>query len=91
MTDLIAIRQLCAEHWNPIGIPMANSAAINSPAFPGWPEDEYDNYLLYAAGLISSGSSLEIVVEYLGRVESENLSLSTTAGDKRKFVAALID
>ena len=82
-----ALRRLCAESWNPIGIPMAASASERDPS--RMPADEYDTYLLVAWGMAVRGRPAAEIVDYLASAEREQMGLTRPAGDKQAFVAAL--
>lgn len=59
--DLASLRKIGIDQWNPIGT---------------WvPDDEYDTYLLKAAGNIWNGDPVEKVAEYLVKVEAEWIGL----------------
>jgi hypothetical protein len=85
------LRRLCAEHWNPIGVPMADLSATDTTGFRPLPADEYDVYLLHALAMVEGGSSKSEIVAYLNTVEQEYLMLSQPAGDKGRFVDALFE
>lgn len=46
----------------------------------GWPADEYDAYLLQAAGRIWNGQSDEDVADYLVDIETINMGLDAAPG-----------
>lgn len=56
------IRQLLMTEWNPIGVPEEV-------------DDEYESYAMGAFGIILNGGDVEQVIEYLWRVETENMAL----------------
>jgi len=66
--QLSRLREIGWAKWDPIG--------VGGPDH-GWPADEYDTYLLQAAGQIWNGSSVEEVAEYLGTIETEHMGLTT--------------
>ncbi|WP_156678536.1 hypothetical protein [Sphingomonas profundi] len=86
--SLDRLRQLCAEHWNPIGVPMAGSPEAAGLPFPPLPSDEYDTYLRRVEQMLDVNYSAEEISRYLAKVESEYLGLSAPCGDRDAFVAA---
>ncbi|MER8386972.1 hypothetical protein NKJ46_28215 [Mesorhizobium sp. M0166] len=88
--SLAEIRDLCARHWNPIGIPMANLAPSSEPRFRRpLPADEYDTYLLHVIRLVGDGASPSQVADYLSTVENEYIQLTSPRGSKDDFVSAV--
>jgi len=88
---LEVLRLLCAQHWNPIGIPLANMTIEKETPFRPMPEDEYDRYLLYVEYLFANKASEKEILAYLDTVEREYLMLSSPRGNKRKFIASIQD
>lgn len=76
--DIGALRKIGLELWNPIG--------------DGVPEDEYDTYLLKAAGNLWNGDDLNQVTDYLIAVEAEMMGLGYAPDVKERAfqVAAAI-
>jgi hypothetical protein len=68
------LREIGLRDWNPIGA--------------GVPIDEYDTYLLRAAGQIVNGKSDDAVADYLVSVEVEDIGLGP-APDLRKRALAV--
>lgn len=89
--EIYSLRKLCADLWNPIGVPMKNEQGLELLSYPPLPEDEYDSYLKSALDLVISGASKQDVVSYLSKVETEYLGLSQPDGDKTKFVEKLFE
>jgi len=87
--SLAEMRHLCAEHWNPIGIPMANMTPSGKLQFRPLPEDEYDTYLLHVIRLVGDGASPSHIKDYLGTVENEYLQMTSPRGNKDTFVSAV--
>jgi hypothetical protein len=87
--DLSQLRDLCAKHWNPIGVPMLNEGRAGEGDFRPLPEDEYDTYLLHVQSMLETGSAPNEIVSYLDLVEREYLMLTRPSGDKGAFVRAL--
>ncbi|HXG99854.1 MAG TPA: hypothetical protein VNI79_05520 [Sphingomicrobium sp.] len=69
--DLSALREIGWAKWDPIG--------VGGPK-DGWPADEYDTYILQAAGQLWNGKSEEEVADYLARIETEHMGLDAIAG-----------
>lgn len=82
--DLSRLRQIGWARWDPIGLNGAD----------GRPDDEYDSYLLQAAGRLWNGATEEEVARYLVAVEVERMGLSSGAGIEeraRETAGALAD
>ncbi len=81
--DLEPLRRIGWAKWDPIG--------LGGPDH-GWPADEYDAYLLNAAGQIANGRSDEEVADYLVKIETENMELADAPGFRERAleVAAAI-
>jgi hypothetical protein len=69
--DLSALREIGWAKWDPIG--------VGGPK-DGWPADEYDTYMLQAAGQLWAGNSDEEVADYLFTIETEHMGLDAIAG-----------
>ena len=87
--QLTELRRLCATHWNPIGVPMANVTTAEELGYPPLPEDEYAGYLLRLERLAIGGASLQELVSYLVSVE-EYIGVSKPAGNREAFVDAVV-
>ena len=61
------LREIGWAKWDPIGVGGADH---------GWPADEYDAYLLNAAGQLWNGRSDEEVADYLVYIETEHMGLT---------------
>jgi hypothetical protein len=57
---LSRLREIGWRHWDPIGLGA---------------EDEYDTYLLKAAGMVRRGSTDQEAIDYLVAIESEHIGL----------------
>jgi hypothetical protein len=64
---LSRLREIGWAKWDPIG--------VGGPDH-GWPADEYDAYLLSAAGQLWNGRSVEEVADYLVKIETEHMGLA---------------
>lgn len=71
------LREIGWEHWNPIDL-KGIAGLIGLVA--QWPEDEYDTYLLKAAGDLWNGKSEEQVAAYLLKVEVKSMGLDDVPG-----------
>ena len=69
--QLSRLRDIGWSKWDPIG--------VGGPDH-GWPADEYDSYLLQAAGQIWNGQPEEAVADYLVKIETEHMGLTTVPG-----------
>lgn len=80
------LRPIGWAYWNPIG--------LEGP--PATPADEYDHYLMQAAGMIASGRSEAEVVEYfvrcvevdMGMTPADHAAAQTTAAAIRAIIQA---
>ncbi|MCV3208052.1 hypothetical protein OHD62_15525 [Mesorhizobium sp. YC-39] len=68
---------------------MENVATSSQLGFHPLPEDEYDTYLQQVMRLIVEDASARQISDYLGKVESEYLMLSSPAGSKDAFISAV--
>lgn len=68
--DVSRLRQIGWSRWDPIGLNGAD----------GRPDDEYDSYLLQAAGRLWNGATEDEVVGYLVTVQVEQMGLGPGAG-----------
>ncbi|NGM52129.1 hypothetical protein G5B46_21170 [Caulobacter sp. 602-2] len=64
------LREIGWRDWNPIGA--------------GLPADEYDTYLLNAAGQIVNGRSDDAVADYLVSVEVDTIGLTPSPGVRER-------
>jgi hypothetical protein len=69
--QLSRLREIGWAKWDPIG--------VGGPDH-GWPADEYDAYLLQAAGQLWNGHSNEEVADYLVRIETQYMGLDAAPG-----------
>jgi len=76
--DIATLRKIGFDQWDPIG--------------GGVPEDEYDTYLLKAAGNLWNGDAVKQVADYLAKVEVEWMGLELAPGvhDRALGVAGAI-
>jgi hypothetical protein len=72
--DKAALRTIGFAMWNPIGV--------------GVPEDEYDTYLMKAAGDLWNGQSIQSVANYLVWAETEQMGLPLEDGVAERAVSA---
>lgn len=68
--ELSRLRQIGWDRWDPIGL----------GAFEGNGDDEYDSYLLQAAGRLWNGSGEADVADYLVNIETEYMGLTDGPG-----------
>jgi hypothetical protein len=50
----------------------------------GWPADEYDTYLLQAAGQLRNGHSVAEVADYFVKIETEHMGLEAAPGIRER-------
>jgi hypothetical protein len=67
------LREIGWRDWDPIG--------------PGGPVDEYDTYLLQAAGQIANGRSDDEVADYLVQIETNHMGLGMVSGVRERALA----
>ena len=73
---LSRLRDIGWNEWNPISLNRTESA-----------EDEYDSYLLGAAGRLWNGDSEEAVASYLADIEANHMGLGHGFGIKLRALA----
>ena len=66
---LSRLREIGWSKWDPIGVGTSD-----------WSEDEYDGYLLQAAGQFWHGQTVEAVADYLIKIETEQMGLAAVSG-----------
>jgi hypothetical protein len=71
MFKLSRLREIGWAEWNPISLNRDESA-----------DDEYDSYLLQAAGRLWNGESEEAVASYLADIEANHMGLGHGFGIK---------
>ena len=67
---LSRLREIGWTRWDPIGLCGTD----------GQPDDEYDSYLLQAAGRLWNGVSQEEVADYLANIETDHMGLGDSPG-----------
>ena len=70
---LSRLREIGWAKWDPIGL----------AGTEGQPDDEYDSYLLQAAGRLWNGASREEVADYLVSIETEYMGLGEAPGARQ--------
>jgi hypothetical protein len=73
--QLSHLREIGWSKWDPIGVGGPDD---------GWPADEYDTYLLQAAGQLWNGQSDEEVADYLVKIETEHMGLEAVPGIRQR-------
>lgn len=79
---LSRLREIGWSRWDPIGLNGLDDT----------PDDEYDGYLLQAAGMLWNGADEEEVVRYLVGIETDHMGLEDVPGIReraRETVGAL--
>lgn len=74
--NLFRLRDIGWTEWNPISLERAESA-----------DDEYNAYLLQAAGRLWNGQSEEAVAAYLAHIEANHMGLGHGFGIKLRAKA----
>lgn len=75
--QLSKLHEIGWSKWDPIGL-----AGLEN----GWPADEYDGYLLQAAGQIWNGSPDDVIADYLIKIETEHMGLIAAPGIRLRAV-----
>ena len=80
---LSRLREIGWARWDPIGL----------RGTAGQPDDEYDSYLLQAAGRLWNGASQQDIADYLVNIETEHMGLSDATGvyERARDVALALD
>ena len=73
--QLSHLRDIGWAKWDPIGVGGPHG---------GWPADEYDTYLLQAAGRLWNGQSDEEVAAYLAEIETKHMGLEAVPGIRER-------
>ena len=81
---LSRLRDIGWRLWDPIGLGGLDGAWANSGA-----ADEYDSYLLKAAGIVRRSESDETAADYLAWAESENMGMGTRADTRSRAEATV--
>ena len=71
---LSRLREIGWAKWDPIRL----------RGTEGQPDDEYDSYLLQAAGRLWNGASEEEVADYLVSIETEYMGLGEASGVRQR-------
>lgn len=84
---LSRLRDIGWSLWDPIGL-LSKDEHWKGQSFA----DEYDGYLLRAAGMVRRGQPPENAIEYLMRIQREHMGLEITSDDtdRAKAVVAAI-
>ncbi len=76
--DIDRLREIGWSLWDPIGL---------NGTMGGWKgqpfEDEYDTYLVKAAGMLRNRSTVDEVVEYLFFIETQHMGLDVSANEAK--------
>ena len=77
--ELLALRAIGWDHWDPIGIRQSNDEDWRGSA-----ADEYDSYLAVALAMTTRGASEEDVADILDRIGSIDMGLGLAADASRR-------
>lgn len=80
LMDLNSLRLIGWAYWNPIGL----------EGLPATPADEYDHYLMQAAGMISRGQTDAEIVDYLVRSVEVDMCLRPADRDAARNTVVAI-
>lgn len=76
--DIDTLREIGWSLWDPIGL---------NDTMGGWKgqpfEDEYDTYLVKAAGMLRDHCDVEKVVEYLFYIETQHMGMGSKANEAK--------
>lgn len=78
------LREIGWSIWDPISM-----TADGSDWRTGGFADEYDNYLLRAAGMVRNGEPFTLIVDYLIEVETGHVGLSPAPGMRSRAEAVV--
>jgi hypothetical protein len=82
---LSRLRDIGWSLWDPIGL------LPDGESWEGKPyADEYDQYLLQAAGQLRHGASAESVAAYLISVEADRMGMEPAAGNSERALAVAL-
>ena len=73
--QLSRLREIGWSKWDPIGVGGPDN---------DWLADEYDSYLLQAAGQLWHGGTDEAVADYLVKIETEHMGSTAVPGLKSR-------
>ena len=79
--QLTRLREIGWSKWDPIGIGEQDR---------DWAADEYDSYLLQAAGQLWNGAADEAVADYLFKVETDRMGLTDGPGTRSRALEVAI-
>ena len=83
---LSRLRDIGWTYWNPIGLLTADNFAEDKQNF----DDEYDTYLMQAAGMLWSNRPREDVVAYLADIEQNHIDMPNRGSDAATITVAKI-
>ena len=81
---LSRLRDIGWNLWDPIGLLGENETWEHQPF-----SDEYDSYLIQAAGQLRRNTSAKDVIEYLVQIETEHMALGAASGKKQRAEAVV--
>jgi hypothetical protein len=82
---LSRLRDIGWSKWDPIGL-LADGENWEGKPFA----DEYDAYLLRAAGMCRQGQTIEAVARYLVQIETDHIRLSYRTGIEERARAVVL-
>ena len=82
---LSRLRDIGWSNWDPIGL-LADGENWEGKPFA----DEYDGYLLRAAGMFRQGETIENIVRYLVQIETDHMGLSYRTGIEERAKSVVL-
>lgn len=80
--DIEKLRLIGWKHWDPIGL-----SDFKDDDGEAWPEDEYDTYLIHAAGMCANGKSVSDIADYLERISTKHMGLNESKSSRARAIA----
>jgi hypothetical protein len=84
---LSRLRDIVWSTWDPIGLLAAGKSRNDEECLAF--ADEYDRYLIYAAGQLRSGAPVADVVDYLVQIETEHMGLGERPTSRERVQAVV--
>ncbi|OYU40750.1 MAG: hypothetical protein CFE33_01255 [Pseudorhodobacter sp. PARRP1] len=84
---LSRLRDIGWEIWDPIGLLLAGSKWSDDANKPF--ADEYDRYMTSAASQLRQGAPLEIVIDYLVKIEAQHMGMGEGPTTKKRAEAVV--
>jgi hypothetical protein len=85
--DLLNLRQIGWAHWDPIGLRQISGDDWKDG---GACADEYDLYLVHAAGMLRGGHPVSRVTDYLVFTETERIGMTQNTSTRSRAEATAL-